>query len=86
MKRCAICGEIVDDSVTVCPVCKATKFIPIDDSAEIKFACVDGPDFDGHLVNYDELMNRNAAYKAQEEENKKTHICRMTQLANELIK
>ena len=40
MKRCAICGEIVDDSVTVCPVCKATKFVPIDNNAEIKFACV----------------------------------------------
>ena len=40
MKRCAICGEIVDDSVTVCPVCKATKFVPIDENAEIKFACV----------------------------------------------
>ena len=40
MKRCAICGEIVADDVEVCPVCKATKFVPIDESAEIKFACV----------------------------------------------
>ena len=40
MKRCAICGEVVEDSVAVCPVCKATKFNPIDESAEIKFACV----------------------------------------------
>ena len=40
MKRCAVCGEIVEDSVTVCPVCKATKFVPIDDAAELKFACV----------------------------------------------
>ena len=31
MKRCAVCGEIVDDSVTVCPVCKATKFVPIEE-------------------------------------------------------
>ena len=40
MKRCAVCGEIVDDSVTVCPVCKATKFVPIEENAELKFACV----------------------------------------------
>ena len=39
MKRCAICGEVVADDVEVCPVCKATKFVPIDDAAEIKFAC-----------------------------------------------
>lgn len=29
---------------------------------EIKFACVDGPDFDGHLVDFDEAMSRNLAY------------------------
>lgn len=53
---------------------------------KIKFACVDGPDFDGHQVDYDELMNRNAAYKAQESENRESHVCRMDKLANELIK
>lgn len=36
MKRCAICGEIVADDVEVCPVCKATKFIPIEEEG---FAC-----------------------------------------------
>ena len=29
---------------------------------EMKFACVDGPDFDGHLVDFDEAMSRNRAY------------------------
>jgi rubrerythrin len=29
MKRCAVCGEIVEDDVEVCPVCKAKKFEPI---------------------------------------------------------
>ena len=33
---------------------------------ETKFACVDGPDFDGHLVDFDESMRRSAMYKAQE--------------------
>ena len=73
-------NPIMVDGTGMCGGCRVSV------GGEIKFACVDGPDFDGLLVNYDELMNRNAAYKAQEEENKKTHICRMTQLANELIK
>lgn len=33
---------------------------------EIKFACVDGPDFDGHLVDFDEAMSRNRAYQSFE--------------------
>ncbi|MFH2056684.1 MAG: sulfide/dihydroorotate dehydrogenase-like FAD/NAD-binding protein, partial [bacterium] len=34
---------------------------------ETKFACVDGPDFDGHLVNFDELVQRQAMYRSQEQ-------------------
>jgi ferredoxin--NADP+ reductase len=30
---------------------------------EMKFACVDGPEFDGHLVNFDEVQKRNQMYK-----------------------
>jgi len=44
---------------------------------EIKFVCVDGPEFDGQLVNWDELIQRNAYYKGQEKEDK-VHICRLT--------
>ena len=47
---------------------------------------LDGPDFDGHEVDFDELMNRNSIYKAREAELTETHICRMDKLANELIK
>ena len=73
-------NPIMVDGTGMCGGCRVTV------GGEIKFACVDGPDFDGHLVDYDELMNRNAAYKAQETETKQTHICRMEALANELIK
>jgi len=38
MKKCLVCGEIVEDDVEVCPVCKATKFEKIGDEAP-KFAC-----------------------------------------------
>jgi NAD(P)H-flavin reductase len=34
----------------------------------VKFACVDGPDFDGHLVDFDDLMFRLQRYKATERE------------------
>ena len=33
---------------------------------EIKFACVDGPDFDGHLVDFDETIKRNLMYEKLE--------------------
>ncbi len=37
MKRCAVCGEIVEDGVEVCPVCGAKKFTPVEDGN--KYAC-----------------------------------------------
>ena len=33
---------------------------------EIKFACVDGPEFDGHLVDFDQAMKRSAMYRTEE--------------------
>jgi ferredoxin--NADP+ reductase len=33
---------------------------------EVKFACVDGPEFDGHKVDFDLAMKRNAMYQEQE--------------------
>ena len=40
MKRCAICGEVVADEVEVCPVCKAKKFTPVEESQGAPaFAC-----------------------------------------------
>lgn len=44
---------------------------------ENKFVCVDGPEFDGSLVDWDELIRRNSFYKDQEKEDAK-HICRLT--------
>ena len=48
--------------------------------------CVDGPDFDGHLVDFAELMNRNTTYREREAETRESHKCRMEKLAEELIK
>lgn len=44
---------------------------------ENKFVCVDGPEFDGSLIDWDELIRRNSFYKDQEQEDAK-HICRLT--------
>lgn len=44
---------------------------------ENKFVCVDGPEFDGSLVDWDELIKRNSFYKKQEADDA-AHVCRLT--------
>lgn len=73
-------NPIMVDGTGMCGGCRVTV------GGEIKFACVDGPDFDGHLVDFDELMNRNSIYKERETETTETHMCRMEKLGKELIK
>lgn len=53
-------NTIMVDGTGMCGACR----VRIGD--EIKFACVDGPEFDGHLVNYDEAMRRQAMFKTEE--------------------
>ena len=53
-------NPIMVDGTGMCGGCRVTI------GSETKFACVDGPDFDGHLVDFDELMQRQAFYKEQE--------------------
>ena len=44
---------------------------------ENKFVCVDGPEFDGALVDWDELIKRNSYYK-EVEGDQRAHVCRLT--------
>jgi ferredoxin--NADP+ reductase len=44
----------------MCGACRVTV------GGKTKFACVDGPDFDGHQVDFDELLKRQAMYLRQE--------------------
>ena len=44
---------------------------------EDKFVCVDGPEFDGSLVDWDDLIKRSVSYQAQEKIGRQ-HICRLT--------
>lgn len=53
-------NPIMVDGTGMCGACRVTV------GNEVKFACVDGPEFDGHLVNYDESMRRQAMYKTEE--------------------
>ena len=40
---------------------------------KVKFACVDGPDFDGHQVDFDEAIARASAYRSQEGRAREEH-------------
>ena len=53
-------NPIMVDGTGMCGACRVTV------GGEVKFACVDGPEFDGHLVNFDEAMQRQQIYKTQE--------------------
>ena len=72
-------NPIMVDGTGMCGGCRVTV------GGEVKFACVDGPDFDGHKVDFAELMNRNGVYRDQESEDEKNHICRMETLGKALI-
>ena len=50
-------NPIMVDGTGMCGGCRLTV------GGETKFACVDGPDFDGHLVDFDEAMSRGAMYR-----------------------
>lgn len=70
-------NPIMIDGTGMCGGCRVTV------NGETKFACVDGPEFDGHQVNFDELLSRNAVYREMEARSTSTHLCRFQQLAQE---
>jgi len=55
------------DGTGMCGCCRVSV------GGEIKFACVDGPDFDGHKVDFDNASMRNKMFYEQEK-----HICNLT--------
>ena len=64
-------NPIMIDGTGMCGGCRVRV------GGEIKYACVDGPDFDGHQVDFDELMHRNSAYRDIEQRDRE-HVCRIT--------
>ena len=53
-------NPIMVDGTGMCGACRLVV------GDEVKFACVDGPEFDGHLVDFDQAMRRQAQYKTEE--------------------
>jgi len=62
---------IMVDGTGMCGGCRVIV------GGQTKFACVDGPDFDAHQVDFDNLLKRAAFYK-EEQDKAAQHICRMT--------
>ena len=65
-------NPIMIDGTGMCGGCRLTV------GGETKFACVDGPDFDGHQVDFDEAIARSRMYKKEEAESMERHACRLT--------
>ncbi len=60
-------NPIMIDGTGMCGGCRVTI------GGETKFACVDGPDFDGFLVDFDEVLRRQQYYKKEEQ-----HVCKLS--------
>ncbi len=60
-------NPIMVDGTGMCGGCRLTV------GGETKFACVDGPDFDGHLVDFDEAMKRGSMYRDFEAKQREDH-------------
>lgn len=72
-------NPIMIDGTGMCGGCRVTV------GGETKFACVDGPEFDGHKVDFAELSSRNGTYRDREAEVNQTHTCRIEKMGKALI-
>ncbi len=64
-------NPIMIDGTGMCGCCRVIV------DGKVRFACVDGPDFDGHKVDFDNLMSRNRAYVDAEKKAVEEHKCRI---------
>jgi ferredoxin--NADP+ reductase len=64
-------NPVMIDGTGMCGGCRVTV------GGETKFACVDGPDFDGHLVDFDEAMRRQGIYRTEENKSLEDHTCKL---------
>jgi ferredoxin--NADP+ reductase len=65
-------NSIMVDGTGMCGGCRVTV------GGQTRFACVDGPDFDGHEVDFDSAAARGRMYKDQEHKVSQSHVCRLT--------
>ena len=64
-------NSIMVDGTGMCGGCRVTV------GDKVKFACVDGPEFDAHKVDFDELTRRTRAYLDQERQQREAHACQI---------
>jgi ferredoxin--NADP+ reductase len=69
-------NTIMIDGTGMCGGCRVTV------GGETKFVCVDGPEFDGHRVDFDNMMKRLRSYKSREDADH--HACHLQQEADKL--
>ena len=73
VKTVASMNPIMIDGTGMCGGCRLTV------GGEMKFACVDGPEFDGHLIDFDEAMSRSRSY-ADFERKEREETCNLFKL------
>ena len=76
IKTEASMNPIMVDGTGMCGACRVTV------GGEVKFACVDGPDFDAHKIDFDEVINRTKIYKDYEK--KRSENCNLFKQAEAL--
>ena len=76
LKTLVSLNPLMVDGTGMCGCCRVRV------GGQTKFACVDGPDFDGHQVDYDELIVRNGVYRNQENAAKEAHACNLQKMAD----
>lgn len=64
-------NTLMVDGTGMCGACRVTV------GGKTRFACVDGPEFDGYEVDFDEAMRRQGQYRAEEQEALANHKCRI---------
>lgn len=76
IKTISSLNTLMVDGTGMCGACRVTV------GGETKFACVDGPEFDGHLIDFDEALRRQGMYKTEEgkallekQEKEEGHVC-----------
>ena len=76
IKTDASMNPIMVDGTGMCGACRVTV------GGKVKFACVDGPDFDAHQIDFDEVINRCRVYKDQEKRCDETNCNLIKQAQN----
>ncbi len=64
-------NTLMVDGTGMCGACRVSV------GGKMRFACVEGPEFDGSLVDFDEAMRRQRMYKDEEMESKEDHVCKI---------